>query len=47
MGDDKIDSDELRTLITVLRNLADVLGKGDLFNGKTNEDINIWITKDL
>ncbi|MCL1955250.1 MAG: hypothetical protein FWF68_04360 [Spirochaetes bacterium] len=47
MGDNKIDSDELRTLITVLRNLADVLGKGDLFNGKTNEDINIWITKDF
>ncbi|MDR2701082.1 MAG: hypothetical protein LBB72_01465 [Spirochaetaceae bacterium] len=43
MYDGVLTSDELRDLIPVLRALANVLGRGDLFNGKSDLDIRVWL----
>jgi hypothetical protein len=43
-GGAALTSNELRELIPVLKNLANAIGKSDLLNGKSDEDIHVWLT---
>jgi hypothetical protein len=44
-GKKSITSNELRELIPVLRNLAEAIGRSDIFAGKTNMEIHAWLTE--
>jgi len=47
MSDGELSSNELQSLIVVLRNLATALGKSNLFEGKSNEEIHLWLKEGL
>jgi hypothetical protein len=46
-GGSAITSNELRELIPVLRSLAEAVGKSDLLNGKSDEEIHVYLNEGL